>query len=83
MSDVDDSTMIREPESASSREDEAIRNESSRWQKVGVIAAVSVLSAGLAAAWWYRKSVEKLRAAEEMDENTLFGISGDEPAERF
>jgi len=82
VSDVGDFKMISDSESVSSREDEAAQSEPSRWVKVGVIAAVSALSAGLAVAWWYRKSVEKLREAEEMGENPVFGISEDEPAER-
>jgi hypothetical protein len=50
--------------------------------KVGAIAAVSALSAGLAAAWWYRHTVKKLRAAENLGKNTEFGISEDEMVER-
>jgi hypothetical protein len=50
--------------------------------KVGAIAVVSALSAGLAAAWWYRHAVKKLRAAEESGNNTEFGILEDGAAER-
>jgi hypothetical protein len=74
--------MISNSESEPSGEDEAARSKQPRWLKVGVVAAVSALSAGLAVAWWYRKSVEKLREAEEMGKNPVFGISEDEPAER-
>jgi hypothetical protein len=63
-------------------EDGQVRSGSSRWVKVGAIAGISVLSAGLAATWWYRQAVKKLRAAEESGKNTEFGISEDEAAER-
>ena len=63
-------------------EDTQARSGSSRWMKVGAIAVVSALSAGLAAAWWYRHAVKKLRAAEESGNNTEFGILEDGAAER-
>lgn len=75
--------MISNPESDGSREDEQAPAKPSGWIKVGAIATVSVLSAGLAMAWWYRKSVEKLRAAEETGKNTEFGILEEEPAEKL
>ena len=75
--------MVSNPESEVLREDELAQAKPSGWIKVGAIAAVSVLSAGLAVAWWYRKSVKKLRTAEELGENTEFGISEEEPAERL
>jgi len=51
------------------------------WLKLGVVAAASVLAGGLAAAWWYRKTLTKLRQAEEKPTNPHFGISEDDPAE--
>lgn len=35
------------------------------WVRVGLIAAGSALLGGLAAAWWYRKTLSKLRQAAE------------------
>ena len=35
------------------------------WLKVGAIAAASAVLGGLAAAWFYRKTLSKLREAEE------------------
>lgn len=75
--------MISNPESEDLKEDEQTQAKPSGWLNVGAIAAVSALSAGLAVAWWYRKSVKKLRAAEELGENTEFGIPEEEPAERL
>jgi hypothetical protein len=51
------------------------------WVKLGVVAAASVLAGGLAAAWWYRKTLTRLRQAEEKPINPDFGISEDEPAD--
>ena len=41
-----------------------------RWVKVGVIAAASALAGGLAAAWFYRKTLNTLRNAELEEENS-------------
>jgi hypothetical protein len=51
---------------------------SSSWARVGVVAAASALVGGLAAAWWYRKTLKTLRQTEEFDSNPEFGISSDE-----
>jgi len=39
-----------------------------RWVKVGVIAAASALAGGMAAAWFYRKTLNTLRNAELDDQ---------------
>jgi hypothetical protein len=44
------------------------------WIKVGAIAAASALAGGLAAAWFYRNTLNKLRQAESEPENSDFGI---------
>ena len=51
---------------------------SSGWLKVGAIAAVSGLAGGLAAAWWYRKTLKTLRQTGETDPNPHFGIPPDD-----
>jgi hypothetical protein len=51
------------------------------WLKLGVVAAASVLAGGLAAAWWYRKTLARLHQAEEKPINPNFGISEDDPAD--
>ena len=49
------------------------------WLKLSVIAAASALAGGLAAAWFYRKTVSKLQNAEPHAHNTDFGMSPGEP----
>ena len=49
----------------------------SGWIKVGVIAAASALAGGLAAAWWYRKTLKALRQTGETTTNPHFGIPAD------
>ena len=51
-------------ESESSKEKVASPVPSSGWLKMGVVAAASALAGGLAAAWFYRKTLERLRQAE-------------------
>jgi hypothetical protein len=41
--------------------------------KVGLVAA-GTAAAGLAAAWWYRKTLARLREAEEAADDTNFRI---------
>ena len=45
------------------------------WIKVGAIAAASALAGGLAAAWFYRKTLNTLRQAESETLNSDFGIN--------
>jgi hypothetical protein len=47
------------------------------WLRLGVVTAASALAGGLAAAWWYRKTLEKLRQEGEFTENPDFRISAD------
>jgi membrane associated rhomboid family serine protease len=69
-------------ESSSSTETEVKPRQSGGWFKVGAVAASSALAGGLLAAWWYRKTLNKLRQAEEDAQNPHFGISvGDPPEE--
>jgi flagellar basal body-associated protein FliL len=49
-----------------------------RWIKVGVIAAASALVGGLAAAWWYRKTLKTLSQTDEMSQYPQFGIPFDD-----
>jgi hypothetical protein len=51
------------------------------WIKLGVVAAASVLAGGLAAAWWYRKTLTRLQQAEEKPINPHFGIPEDDPGD--
>ena len=44
----------------------------SAWIKVGTVAAASALAGGLAAAWFYRKTLNRFRQAEADSENSDF-----------
>jgi len=48
------------------------------WLKLGVIAAASALAGGMAAAWWYRTTLKKLRQADERPINPQYGSSSDD-----
>lgn len=43
------------------------------WIKVGAVAAASVLAGGLAATWYYRKTLARLRHAEHAPEDSNSG----------
>jgi hypothetical protein len=45
------------------------------------VAAASALAGGVAAAWWYRKTLNKLHESGENTENPQFGISEDTASE--
>jgi hypothetical protein len=49
-----------------------------RWLRVGAIAATSALAGGLAAAWYYRKTLKTLQEAETSGVNPEFRIPDDE-----
>jgi hypothetical protein len=49
--------------------------------KLGAIAVASALLGGVAAAWWYRKTLRKLHETGENSNNPHFGIDSDRPAE--
>lgn len=51
----------------------------SGWFKLGLVAAASALAGGLAAAWWHRKTLAKLRQVEENASNPNFRISAGDP----
>jgi hypothetical protein len=53
------------------------REDVNRWVQVGFVAVASALAGGLAAAWWYRKTLSRLQEAEESANNPQFGISDD------
>jgi hypothetical protein len=61
-------------ESAQSTESSAANGSLPAWIKVGTIAAASALAGGLAAAWFYRNTLNKLRQAESNPENSDFGM---------
>ena len=67
-SDLDSAPLVQLPEP---------HEAGGRWVSVGVVAVASALAGGLAAAWWYRKTLSRLQEAEEGAETPQFGISGD------
>lgn len=48
------------------------------WLRVGLIAAASALAGGLAAAWFYRKTLKTLQEAESSGSHSAFGVSDNE-----
>jgi hypothetical protein len=73
--------MADDLESIVSRTKDAVPAQSSKWVKLGVLAAASALAGGVAAAWWYRKTLIKLRQVEEASHNTGFRIPEEESAD--
>ena len=53
----------------------------SNWLRIGLVAAASAVAGGVAAAWWYRKTLNKLHESGENGENPQFGISAGDPVE--
>ena len=56
---------------------------SKRWRRVTFLAAASALVGGLAAAWWYKNTLSKLRQAEEYEGNPHFGTERDDSADEI
>jgi hypothetical protein len=65
-------------ESSPSTEPPAFEGQIPTWIKLGVIAAASALAGGLAAAWFYRNTLNKLRLAESDSNDSDFWIQKDE-----
>ena len=50
--------------------------------RIGLMAVATVVLGGIGAAWWYRKTLIRLRQAGETGQNPHFGISNsDSPDE--
>jgi hypothetical protein len=65
-------------ESARSTEPSASEGRLPAWIQLGAIAAASALAGGLAAAWFYRNTLNKLRQAASDSDNSDFWIEKDE-----
>ena len=65
-----------EPVSSESKPTEASRP--SGWLKVGIFAAASALAGGMAAAWYYRKTLTRLRQAENEAPAAEFSVTEDD-----
>ncbi|MGA8741651.1 MAG: hypothetical protein WB561_10745 [Terracidiphilus sp.] len=71
-------------EEARPNSDSARRNTAPNgWLKVGAIAAASAVLGGMAAAWFYRKTLSQLREAENEISDSESKIIEDEPGEDF
>lgn len=70
-----ESAMERDVESRGSAEEQPVRPESPNWLKIAFFSAGSALAGGLAAAWWYRKTLTKLRETGEISQNSHFGTT--------
>ncbi len=62
-------------------ESSKVPRQAPAWVKVTTIAAVSALAGGIAAAWFYRKTLKKLQHAGAGAENSNFGISEPKPGD--
>jgi hypothetical protein len=70
--------MANSLESSDSSAPETETHPPTGWLKVSAVAAASALAGGLLAALWYRKTITRLRLAEEEAQNPHFGIPGDD-----
>jgi flagellar basal body-associated protein FliL len=52
--------------------------EPSRWFRIALLTAASAAAGGLATAWFYRKTLTKLRENGENSQNPHFGIPAEE-----
>ena len=50
----------------------------SRWMEFGLIAMASAVLGGMATAWWYRKTLIRLRQAESTPTDPKIWISEDD-----
>jgi hypothetical protein len=71
--------MATHSESESSTEKKATADGAPGWLKLAAVAGASALAGGIAAAWWHRKTLAKLRQSEENASNPDFRISGGDP----
>lgn len=55
----------------------------SSWLKIGLVAVASVVLGGMGAAWWYRKTLIRMRQAEEAGQNPQFGIAEEPPSDEM
>jgi hypothetical protein len=68
-------------ESNTSTDRAPLSQRPSNWLKIAFLTAGSVLAGGIAAAWWYRQTLEKLRESGENPQNSHFGISTKQSAD--
>jgi hypothetical protein len=64
-------------ESMTSSSATAIRQRGSGWLRLSALAAASALAGGLAAAWYYRKTLNALHQADSIEPPPEFGNGGE------
>jgi hypothetical protein len=70
--------MTNKVESEGSSGDETSREGSRGWLRFAVLTAASAVAGGIATAWFYRKTLERLRETGENPQNPHFSINRDE-----
>ena len=73
--------MSTSAESDTSSNSKAEQAAPAGWAKLGLIAVASVVLGGMATAWWYRKTLIRLRQAEEFPANPQFGMADGNPGD--
>jgi len=73
--------MARSFDSSTSPDTEPAGIKPSGWLRLGIVAGASALAGGIAAAWWYRKTLAKLRQADQPPSNPDSRIVEDEAAD--
>jgi hypothetical protein len=80
-SDLD--SAVFPPKEAGSGDTGTAREPQRGWLKMGALATASVLAGGLAAAWFYRKTLTQLRQAESNGHNPAIKASESGSEEDF
>jgi hypothetical protein len=73
--------MTNDPESCTSAKSHSPGDSRGGLLKLGAVAVASALVGGIAAAWWYRKTILKLHETGENSNNSHFGIASDQTPE--
>ena len=68
-------------DSSDYQENEEAPSKPHGWLRMGAVAMGSALAGGLLAAWWYRKTLNQIRQADEEGVDPHFGIQEEEPAD--
>lgn len=72
---MDQLTTTTVDQSTTSVDPPVLLRRRSKWLKLTAVAAVSAFTGGLAATWFYRKTLSQLQQADPDDGNSNFGIS--------
>lgn len=73
--------MASDSQSTGSANEQSAKAEAPNWLKIAFFSAGSALAGGLAAAWWYRKTLAKLRETGETSQNSHFGTTAGQGTE--